>query len=91
MKQYAVFFSNELFERQREGSKRFGKENYIIHYRLFLNSYKQPVDELVLVTEAKHIEEDADLDNFLDEFYKDPYNSSKKFLGVGYWASTKPM
>ena len=93
--EYAVFYNDEIFKKQQshdyyQDPQRKGKKN-VIRYRLFLDNEKQPVDKLVIVTEAVKIDNVDDLDNILDEFYKKSYNSGKYFLGVGYWASSTPQ
>ena len=94
-REFAVFYKDEIFKMQQSYDyyslhpQRKGKKN-IIRYRLFLDNEKQPIDKLVIVTEAVKIDNVDDLDNFLAEFYKKPYNSGKQFLGVGYWASSTP-
>lgn len=92
-KQYYLFYSCENFQNQQ--NRCLDKDNdkdskRVIRYRRISDENDEPVDDLVIITEACAVTKDKTKEDFLKSFYEKDHNKDKKFLGIGRWASSLP-
>ena len=91
--EYYLFYSEELFKNQ-SNSKIYKSDDIprIIRYRRSKDENNNPVDDIVIITEACRVKEDESQADFLESFYKEKHNINleKKYLGIGVWSSSLP-
>ena len=78
---YYLFYDAKLAANKYKNNL---SEKKIIRYRRVLDKNNNPVDDLVIITQACKVEENESQEDFLKTFYEKKYNENNIYLGIGY-------